>query len=443
MIQGVPLEIARYLTERAGKGARTTYEQVAKAIGWSHPTGRGLGNHLEELMAYCRDNSLPPLTLIVVKKTTSLPSPDAMPSIISALGEIDVPAEQEWVFDFDWSSVSEFSPPESTLPLGRPVWLTSFWGFDPNEWGCIGFANDGLRHRFISDTVPGTLMVIYITKANGPEEMRGKVVGILEVSHETGHASEFISGDRWAKKENDTKTRGKWPSALRATRAWKIATEDWKPVEELFPTTYGSTHPELIGSRGVFIEDSEAVKLLDLNAYEVPVYGQKKEIGGDIEKFRELLKPSHAIRPAQNGFTVGETDGPKHLYILNLTGDVAAYLGRPSAEVDEMMIVKVGFSKSPVTRRDQIQSSYPDGSFKWEVYRPKEIPRKAPYPNADVAIAGEDAMKARLVDEGAESLGGEFFLAPEWLVCQTWFTGTNEAEKKKAEFSVGNSGVGS
>jgi hypothetical protein len=94
------------------------------------------------------------------------------------------------------------------------------------------------------------------------------------------------------------------------------------------------------------------------------------------------------------------------------------------------MIVKVGFSRSPLSRRDQIQSAYPSGAYKWEVLYPREMPDEPPYPNAQVAIAGEDAMKARLVKDGAESLGGEFFLADEGLVIRTWSAGKFAADEE-------------
>ncbi|WP_352619016.1 hypothetical protein [Mesorhizobium sp. M0312] len=38
-------------------------------------------------------------------------------------------------------------------------------------------------------------------------------------------------------------------------------------------------------------------------------------------------------------------------------------------------------------------------------------------------------MKRRLVTEGAEVLGGEFFLAEDWLVHNTWRAGKFAAEK--------------
>lgn len=432
MIQGPALDIARYLAKRAntGKGARTTYELVAGEIGWSHPTGRGLGKHLSEILEYCNERNLPALTTIVCKKGTSSPHQTALDHIKNVLGEVDIADEQQRVFAFDWSSVEEIVPVRSEV-FGRSVWLTSFWGFDPKAWGCIGFANDAKRNFYIRSSKPGGLMVIYVTKGKGPERMRGKVVGVMEVSHRTGHAKEFISGDRWVEKEADPGSRDKWLYAVEVTRAWRIAEEDWQPIEKIFPKTYASSHPEYIGSQGVPVASDEIANLLHLSLSEVKVYGQKDQIDGGIQSLDNVLKPSRAVRPSDEPYWVGETDGPKYLYILKLSGDLSAYLGRPAEDLRDKLIVKVGFSKSPMTRRDQIQNAYPNGKFNWEVFYPKEVAEEPPYPNAEVAIAGEDAMKKRLQEDGGESLGGEFFLAEKGLVMRTWAAGKNAAEIKR------------
>jgi hypothetical protein len=431
MIEGKALEIARFLATKAALSTRTTYEEVATEVGWGHPTGRGLGKFLYEIMHHCKANLLPPITLIVVKKGARLPSADALPHIRAALGDIDIEVAQKDVFSFDWQPIPEFAFPNTQLPDGRPIWLTSFWGFTPESGGCLGFTSQAHLNSFIRRTKPGVLVAIYVTKDNGSESERGKVVGIIEVSHEKGHLREFISGDQWAKNEQNSSSRGKWLHALRTIRAWRVAKEEWQDVDQLFPETFKSANPQFIGAQGIPIHPNEIKGLLNLTVYEVPVYGQTKNIESGLETLSNALVPSKAVYPAKEPYWVGETDGPKHLYILRLTGGVANYLGRPSEVVDDKMIVKVGFSKSPLSRRDQIQAAYPIGAYRWEVLYPREMPPNPPYPNAAVAIAGEDAMKARLVNDGAECLGGEFFLAEEGLVIRTWAAGNNAANEKK------------
>lgn len=198
-------------------------------------------------------------------------------------------------------------------------------------------------------------------------------------------------------------------------------------MDELFPQAYGSFHPEFIGASGVALSTDEAAKLYELDVYEVPVYGQTHPVDFTIQTLESALTTSRAVRPASRPYWVGETDGPKHLYILRLAGDIAAYLGRRIDELEDKHIIKVGFSKSPQARRDQIQSAYPRGTFNWEIFKPNPQPDVAPYSDAEIAIAGEDAMKKRLVEDGAEVLGGEFFLADDSLIYRTWAAGNNAA----------------
>ncbi len=439
MLEGVSLQIAQVLIQKAKGKSRTTYENVAQEIGWPHPTGRGLGKYLHEIMHYCKQRTLPPLTLIVVRKGTKEPSYEASAHIKAALGDIDFEVKQNEVLDFDWNVACEFIPPKTAqLPDGRHIWLTSFWGFNPDSWGCIGFSSEAKQNYFLRRTRPGVIVAIYVTKGKGRLEERGKVVGFLEISHEAGHAKNFISGDQWALKEKDPESRGKWSYALRATRAWRVIEEEQQIVDDLLPKTYAGSHPEFIGSQGVPVTDADAEKLLSLTVYEVPVYGQTDQIQSGMQNFKNALKPSSAVYPATEPYWVAEVDGPKHLYILRLTGNLENYLGRTTKELEDQMIIKVGFSKSPMTRRDQIQAAYPDGKYKWEVLYPTEISSEPPYPNADIAIAGEDAMKARLVKDGGLPLGREFYLADAGLVIRTWHAGMfGAAERMKAKDSIG------
>lgn len=319
---------------------------------------------------------------------------------------------------------------------GRPVWLTSFWGFDPEHWGCVGFSDEWRRSRFLADAAKGALVAIYVTKGRGPDDQRGKVVGILQVNNETGHISQFLSGDAWAEKEADPNSRGKWEFAVRVVRAWRIDQADWLDVEDVFPSAYKGAAAQAIGANGVRVADIEAERLADMSVYEVPVYGQTGKLDSALRPLKEALKPSKAVQPAKEPYFVGEVDGPKYLYVLRLSGGVPEWTGEQGQSSNDSLIVKVGFSLSPYSRCQQIQSAYPSGRFRWEVLLPDPLPETAPYPSASVAIAGEDAMKARLVKGGAQSLGGEFFLAEEWLVHKCWVAGKMAAEKANEEVSV-------
>lgn len=119
-------------------------------------------------------------------------------------------------------------------------------------------------------------------------------------------------------------------------------------VGVLFPSAYNSADPQFIGVAGAPLVPDEAKKLLQLDVYEVSIYGESLLIDSSITTLETVLTPSRAIPPSSTGYWVGETDGPKHLYILKLEGDIAAYLGRSPAAVEDKAIIEVGFSKSPM-----------------------------------------------------------------------------------------------
>ena len=68
------------------------------------------------------------------------------------------------------------------------VWLTSFYGFGPWDWGFLGFADERRRENFIEESKPGVLVVIYgATKAYHRED-RYQVLGVVQCSRDIGNA---------------------------------------------------------------------------------------------------------------------------------------------------------------------------------------------------------------------------------------------------------------
>ena len=86
MMDSMQTEIARFLAEKAIRQTRATYQQVGDAVGWNHPTGRGLGKNLEVVLHALHDRGLPPLTTILAKRGERHPAPDAMCRFMFEIG---------------------------------------------------------------------------------------------------------------------------------------------------------------------------------------------------------------------------------------------------------------------------------------------------------------------------------------------------------------------
>ena len=99
---------------------------------------------------------------------------------------------------------------------------------------------------------------------------------------------------------------------------------------------------------------------------------------------------------------------PRELYVLRLSGDADAYLGKSAKG---RSIYKIGLSVSPDLRRQSFQKSMPCGAFIWKIERRSRDVGFGVLQSFDSAVAGENAMKETLVT-CADWLGGEFYLAP-------------------------------
>lgn len=300
------------------------------------------------------------------------------------------------------------------------VWLTSFYGFSPETWGFLGFSNDGQRSRFIRETRPGALVVIYGHKTRAPTKQQGKVIGVQQVTHRVNHAQAFMSPSEWARKAADPERADNWNLAVKATRAWRVAEEAYLPIEDFAPETYSTARAQAIGSQGMRLTDAEARRLLDLTLIETSVFGEIPVTAAVPVPGSAIFTPSRPGPVSQSGYFCKEAEGPKSLYVMRLQGDETAYLGRPA---DGRWIIKVGMSGSPSSRRLALNGALPAGAFTWELLKTNQSVGLPFFPKSAEAIRAETQMKAFL-HQYETSLGGEFFLVRPEAVAAAWDVAT-------------------
>lgn len=302
------------------------------------------------------------------------------------------------------------------------VWLTSLYGFDPEDWGMLGFTKSSDRDNFIQNTKPGVLVAIYIANS----ESRN-IVGIQQCSHEIDDASVFQSPSARVQKANDVEKKRKWNFAVKVTRAWKVTLETQISVDEFADTSYDSTKTaRIIGKRGVPLIREEALRILNFDLHEVPVYGQNTTICYAPGAAKDILAPSRAGPVSQSAYITQEAESPKHLYILKLMGDADAFMGK---KTDGKYIIKAGFSKDPNERCKQFNSAIPYRScaYHWDVLYSGEKSCFKPYAHSNDAKLAEKIMHNILYTHSeGESLGGEFFLASPELIEQAWQGGNKK-----------------
>lgn len=307
------------------------------------------------------------------------------------------------------------------------VWLTSYYGYDPENWGLLAFTMIEDRAKFLRESKPGALVVIYGTKNLGGDE-GGKVLGVQQVSHVIGSAQDYVEPGHWAAKQRESADQ--WNFAVQCVRAWKIPVEYRPTVEEFAPQTYSTDYAQTIGRRGRKLTADEARKLLAMPLYEIPVYRGAPVDVGPPKTGPVVFAPSKPGPVSQQPYMVPEAEGPKHLYILRLRGKVKHFI---DGELDGRDIVKVGFSVSPDTRMQAFNAALPGNQFEWEVYRSTFAEGQPPFESSKPALEGERAMKEYLLDsDNGASLGREFFVASSKKIEKAWQAALNAARNWKA-----------
>lgn len=96
------LQIWQILIGKAHNRQTTTYGQLAKLLGFDG--GGTLSHMLGHVYFYCKQNDLPPLTVLVVNQETGLPG--------EGVKGIDLNRSREEVFTFNWYGVWPPTPEE-------------------------------------------------------------------------------------------------------------------------------------------------------------------------------------------------------------------------------------------------------------------------------------------------------------------------------------------
>lgn len=152
----------------------------------------------------------------------------------------------------------------------------------------------------------------------------------------------------------------------------------------------------------------------------VPVYG-----GGDAEIFSSVIQTSVLQLPGSgpsrsqdSTVTMPANENlPRELNMLEVQGDVSAFLGEPAAGKS---IIKIGLSYSPALRLRNFSKAMREGAFGWSILHSTRRDGEEPYSSFTIAEAGENAMKSALSELGAKNLGGEFYLATSDQISEAW-----------------------
>lgn len=295
-----------------------------------------------------------------------------------------------------------------TLDASSSVWLTGFWGFDPEEEGILGFTDPRDRDRLFS--LIGERQLVCIYGAASPEtdsKLVHHLLGVLEV--------ERTPIDSWSKMSDAAKERNirlgrqeKWRHAMPVRRAWR--TNHTLDVNQVFPKSYDSKNGRYIARFGTWLMQDEARWLLEKVPFtETNVFGEPQVVSDGADpaangSIAALLNPSRGVFGSFGNRASVFTDRPHDLYLAQFPSGAELLVGK--AVPRDFGLIKIGITGNIKNRLKALNLSFPQTStVGWK------IRRTARFPNRQGAGDAETAFKLQAIDQfGATSLGKEFFL---------------------------------
>ena len=316
------------------------------------------------------------------------------------------------------------------------AYVTSFWGFAPETWGCVSFHDESRRDRYIREEADPFVMAVYVTDTSRAEEkaIRGKLAGFYELSHQKGYRDDLVSP------EMREVERGRWPYALVPIRAWRVLPSFAPIITDVIPEVYERVRA--VGRYGWRIPDERFQVLKRLPVERVDLWGQKPleepvgymptrpyRVAADDRK-RSQLGWVPSVFCNLSGHFSEPQDPEKHLYILELEGPTEAIF----AGLMGRRIIKVGLSSKPRDRLEAFRRAFPKSKLHWTIRHSTESEGFEPYASPEIAEAGGMAMKRFLGASPTAHLGGEFYMASDSDIEVAWNTGRKKALEAQTEY---------
>lgn len=199
------------------------------------------------------------------------------------------------------------------------VFYTYVWGSHGRRGGPLTFTSKQNRTVAIRSTQEGDLVFGVVSRNPGdptvqiPDELKGRVVNVWQISHSTADTADFgiEARNAWDKLEDGTY---RWPYALQPIRTWAIRDA---PEFRKLPGYTPSTHTQRAITTVQEVGDELAATLKDLlatNGEELEVMTPRYQtMAGRVQQLRQ----KHPF--ALNGYTVEpDADATNSIYIATL-----------------------------------------------------------------------------------------------------------------------------
>ncbi len=162
----------------------------------------------------------------------------------------------------------------SNLVGTRPIYVTRFWGFEPESWAAVLFPHEETAFHWVETNPEGGFVLAFASHNPQPEvslEDQGRIFGVYEfVSEKVSHDDPgILARKHFSVRHNFRDGEFRWRFGLRGVRAWRF-TKDNLMTREALPDARREGFRLTTSMAPITSRDFELINQYTLE--EVPVY---------------------------------------------------------------------------------------------------------------------------------------------------------------------------
>lgn len=290
------------------------------------------------------------------------------------------------------------------LPEGVGMRLRSFYGFEPEKDGYVGWTTEALRDSYVRKLKDDDIILVYGAVAKETRKaFRSYVLGFLQI--ETTPIRDYErSSDASLKEKKEKGWSDKWTFGIPVKRAWR--TREKVMISTIAFRSYDPAAGQALAVHGADLDADEIAQAMKIRVQEVNVFGQPPiaETESPVTPFGEVFKPSRGFPGSSGQRTANYEDGETYLYLAVFAGDGHALLGRSKPPGDNNVAMKIGVTNSVKRRCDELNAGIPPAAAgRWKISL-----KSQPFPDRKSAETVEELFKQRSSGR-LNSIGKEFF----------------------------------
>ena len=241
------------------------------------------------------------------------------------------------------------------------IFASGVYGSDYDVWSAWSFTDRGTRNRLALTIGPDDYcLAVGMMKRDTPAHERGRLISLIKVYPELVSTPDFVHPNKWRQSLKDYGER--WMYALPIRSVERFSPPPLRA--DVLPRIASRNLYRVVGRHYVELTPDEVKRVLTFPRVDEPdIYRP-----ASTTFTRRTSGKRRGPKPSPRSRQLSPRSGPAATYRLELVGPACAHVIKPLRLTHNFKVMKIGFSRDPERRLEQINAFLPcQESLRWRL----------------------------------------------------------------------------